>query len=155
MARRTGVRYAGQKGCEMTTSAVGRCCSSTQPSPSLSEVTISSTPRSSRNFFSPRAPDTEPSRWPGWNEMALGVGGVPCGATSDPRVTKTSCCREAGLNHHAAAALREQRGVRRRRRAHPVFVALDGGRLVAGVFGRVSRRSVREEDENHLWEQMF
>lgn len=47
-ARRSFVRYAGQNGCEMTTSASGRYLSNSACSPSLSLVTMSRWPLFSR-----------------------------------------------------------------------------------------------------------
>ena len=40
LAIRSAVKYAGQNGCEMTTSASGSRCSNSESGPSLSEVTI-------------------------------------------------------------------------------------------------------------------
>lgn len=78
-AMRSGVRYAGQNGCEMTTSASGSSRSKTDPAPSLaslSEVTTSVCPRSSRKRRRPSSPVTLPSRWPGVKSVAFGVGAV-------------------------------------------------------------------------------
>ncbi len=52
-AMRSAVRYAGQNGCEMTTSASGSARSNSESGPSLSAVTISVCPRASRNAPQP------------------------------------------------------------------------------------------------------
>ena len=65
LAIRSSVRYAGQNGCEMTTSASGRWRSNSESSPSLSEVTTSSWPASSRKERRPSSPETHPSSSPG------------------------------------------------------------------------------------------
>ncbi len=71
---RSAVRYAGQNGCEMTTSASGSRRSNSESGPSLSAVTISVWPRSSRKRRRPSSPDTLPSRSPGVKSIASGVG---------------------------------------------------------------------------------
>ena len=55
-AKRSAVRYAGQNGCEMTTSASGSRRSNSESGPSLSAVTISVWPPPSRNGRSPSSP---------------------------------------------------------------------------------------------------
>ncbi len=74
LAMRSAVRYAGQKGCEMTTSASGSSRSNSQSAPSLSAVTISVWPAASRNGRSPSSPETLPSSSPGVKSIAFGVG---------------------------------------------------------------------------------
>lgn len=73
---RSGVRYAGQNGCEITTSASGSSRSKTESGPSLSEVTTRVWPRLSRKARSPSSPETLPSRCPGVKSVPLGVGVV-------------------------------------------------------------------------------
>jgi hypothetical protein len=68
--------YAGQKGCEMTTSASASSRSRVLFSPSLSEVTTSVWPSASRKGRRPSSPETEPSSSPGVKSMAFGVGVV-------------------------------------------------------------------------------
>ena len=75
-SKRSAVMYAGQKGCEITTSALASSRSNTESAPSLSEVTTSAWPSSSRNFRSPSSPETLPRRAPGWKSIAFGVGRV-------------------------------------------------------------------------------
>ena len=72
----SAVRYAGQKGCEIAISASTISFSKTESGPSLSEVTIKVWPWSSRNFFSPRPPETHPNKSPGVKSIASGVGMV-------------------------------------------------------------------------------
>ena len=76
LAIRSAVMYAGQKGCEMTTSASGSSRSRTESGPSLSEVTTRVCPASSRNFRSPSSPETLPSSSPGVKSIRSGVGVV-------------------------------------------------------------------------------
>src|SRR3546814_2450468 len=59
---RAAVREAGQKGCEITTSASASSFSSTETGPSLLEVTTSVWPCDSRYWRKPSSPDTEPRR---------------------------------------------------------------------------------------------
>jgi hypothetical protein len=73
-AIRSAVRYAGQNGCEITTSASGSCCSKLESGPSLSDVTTSSWPRSSTNRRRPSSPETQPSSSPGLKSTSSGVG---------------------------------------------------------------------------------
>jgi hypothetical protein len=75
-AKRSAVMYAGQNGCEITMSASGSSRSNVESARSLSEVTTSVCPRSSRNFRKPSSPDTLPSSTPGWKSIALGLGSV-------------------------------------------------------------------------------
>ena len=75
-AIRSRVMYAGQNGCEITTSASGSRRSSSESGPSLSEVTISSWPPFSAKPRRPRAPETHPSSSPGLKSSASGVGVV-------------------------------------------------------------------------------
>ena len=75
-AIRSAVRYAGQNGCEITISASGSSRSKAESAPSLSEVTTSSWPRSSRNRRRPSSPETLPSSSPGVKSIASGVGAV-------------------------------------------------------------------------------
>ena len=76
LAIRSAVRYAGQNGCEMTISASGSSRSNSESGPSLSDVTVSSWPRSSRKLRSPSSPETLPSSSPGVKSIASGVGVV-------------------------------------------------------------------------------
>ena len=71
---RSAVRYAGQNGCEITTSASGSSRSKTDCGPSLSAVTTSSCPRPSRKARSPSSPETHPRSSPGVKSIACGVG---------------------------------------------------------------------------------
>src|SRR3546814_4659502 len=81
---RAAVREAGQKGCEITTSASASSFSSTETGPSLLEVTTSVWPCDSRYWRKPSSPDTEPRRRPGVKSIALGVGRVwPSGRSEE------------------------------------------------------------------------
>ena len=73
---RSAVRYPGQNGWEMTTSASGSSRSKTESGPSLSEVTTNWWPRSVTNRSSPSPPDTDPRSCPGVKSMKAGVGRV-------------------------------------------------------------------------------
>ena len=75
-AIRSAVRYAGQNGWEITTSASGSSRSKTESAPSLSEVTTSVWPWLSRKLRRPSSPDTLPSSSPGVKSIAFGVGAV-------------------------------------------------------------------------------
>ena len=76
LAIRSAVRYAGQNGWEITTSASGSSRSNSESGPSLSDVTTNWCPPLSRNLRRPSSPDTQPSNWPGVKSMADGVGKV-------------------------------------------------------------------------------
>ncbi len=75
-AMRSAVRYAGQKGCEITTSASGRARSNSESGPSLSDVTVRVCPAASRNGRSPSAPETHPKSSPGSKSSPSGAGVV-------------------------------------------------------------------------------
>ena len=74
LAIRSAVRYAGQNGWEITTSASTSSRSKTEPGPSLSDVTTSVWPAASRNRRRPSSPETLPSSSPGVKSIASGVG---------------------------------------------------------------------------------
>ena len=57
-------------------SASTNSLSASHPSPSLSDVTTSVCPASSKNFLSPSSPDTHPSSSPGVKSIAFGDGKV-------------------------------------------------------------------------------
>src|SRR3546814_19271959 len=76
LARRSAGREAGQKGCEITTSASASSFSSTETGPSLLEVTTSVWRCDSRYCRKPSPPDTEPRRLAGVKAIDLGVGRV-------------------------------------------------------------------------------
>ncbi len=76
LATRSSVRYAGQKGWEITISASTSSRSKVESGPSLSEVTTKLWPRPSRKVRSPSSPDTLPRSSPGVKSMACGVGRV-------------------------------------------------------------------------------
>src|SRR3984885_3828335 len=75
LAIRSAVRYAGQKGCEITTSASGSSRSNRDPGPSLSEVTTKVWPFDSRYLRRPSSPETLPSNAPGLKSVAFGSAG--------------------------------------------------------------------------------
>ena len=70
----SAVRYAGQNGWDITTSALGNSLSNTDPGPSLSDVTTRSWPRSVTNCLNPSSPETDPSSWPGVKSIERGEG---------------------------------------------------------------------------------
>ena len=64
----------------MTTSASTNSLSASHPSASLSDVTTSVCPLSSKNFLKPNSPDTQPSSSPGVKSLPLGLGkAIPSG----------------------------------------------------------------------------
>ena len=75
LAIRSAVRYAGQKGCEMTTSASVSARSKAEFGPSLSEVTMK-VAQTFQELAQTKPTDTEPRSSPGLKSICFGVGVV-------------------------------------------------------------------------------